>query len=169
MEELLSEENYQKANKKVKLIGLIIMVLGLLLIGGAIYLLVSASNMSVPEMGDGNWFNASTNRMHMKSNGLFMLIPGIFLTFLGAIVRFVMGNQRKIMAYQMQQMIPLVTEGAEKMVPTATKITKEVAEEMTPTMTKMAKEISKEMAPVYGEVAKEITKGIKEGMKEEDK
>ena len=96
-----------------------------------------------------------------------MLMPGIFLTIVGAMVRFVMGNQRKIMAYQMQQMMPVVTEGAEKLVPTATKITKEVAEEMTPTMTKMAKEISKEMAPVYGEVAKEITKGIKEGMKEE--
>ena len=31
MEELLSEESYQNANKKVKLIGIIIMILGLLL------------------------------------------------------------------------------------------------------------------------------------------
>ena len=167
MEELLSEENYQKANKKVKLIGIIIMTLGLLLIAGGIYFLITASNMNVPDMGDSNWFDASSNQMHTQSSGMFMIIPGIFLTVVGVMVRFVMGNQRKIMAYQMQQMMPLVTEGAEKMVPTATKITKEVAEEMTPTVTKLAKEMSKEMAPVYGEVAKEITKGIKEGMKED--
>ena len=137
MDELLSEESYQEANNKVKLIGLIIMLLGLALVGGAIYLLVNANNATVSEM-----------KMH--SNGMFMLIPGIFLTILGTIVRFVMGNQRKIMAYQMQQMLPLVAETAEKMVPTAKKMTQE-------------------MAPAYGEVAKEITKGIKEGMKEEDK
>ena len=79
---------------------------------------------------------------------MFMIIPGIFLTLVGIMVRFVMGNQRKIMAYQMQQVMPLVSEGAEKMVPTAKKITSE-------------------MAPAYGDVAKEIAKGIKEGMKDD--
>ena len=149
MEELLSEESYQNANKKVKLIGIIIMILGLLLIAGGIYFIISASNMQVPNIGSSNWFNASSSQMQTKSNGIFMIIPGIFLTIVGIIVRFIMGNQRKIMAYQMQQMIPLVTEGAEK---------------MTPTVTKLAKEVSEEMAPVYGKFAKEISKGIKEGL-----
>ena len=130
MEELLSEENYQKANKKVKLIGLIIMTLGLLLIAGGIYFLITANNMNVPEMSDSNWFNASSNQMHTQSSGMFMIIPGIFLTIVGIMVRFVMGNQRKIMAYQMQQMMPLVSEGAEKMVPTAKKIAKGIKEGM---------------------------------------
>ncbi len=164
MEQFLNEENYQNTNKKIKVIGLIIMVLGLLLIAGGVYFIINANKMQVPAMGDSNWFAASTNQMHTKSSGIFMILPGIFLTIVGLIVRFVIANQRKIMAYQMQQMMPLVTEGAEKLTPTATKISKEVMEEMTPAMAKMAKEVSEEMAPVYGKVAKEITKGIKEGL-----
>ena len=146
MDELLNEEAYQEANRKIKVIGLIIMCLGLLLIAGGIYFLITANNMQVPKLGDSGWFDASSNQMNMHSRGMFMIIPGIFLTIVGVMIRFVMGNQRKIMAYQMQTMLPLVGEGAEKMVPTA-------------------KKIAEEMAPTYGEVAKEISKGIKDGLK----
>ena len=49
-------------------------------------------------------------------------------------IRFGVANQRKIMAYQTQQAIPIAKEGIEK------------------------------MAPTLGTAAKEIAKGVKEGM-----
>ena len=152
MENLLSEENYQKTNKKVKLCGIIIMSLGLCLVIGGIIALISASRMDIPSMSDPNWYDASSMKMHRQSTGAFMIIPGIFLSIVGASVRFIIANRRELMAYRMQQMMPIATEGMEKMVPVGTKLGKDVA---------------KEMAPVYGDVAKEITKGIKEGLKEE--
>ena len=169
MKEYLSEENYQRMNKKVKLVGIIIMLLGLCLIAFGIYFLVVSSKMSVPDMRSDNWFEASSAQMSMHSRGMFMIIPGIFLTIVGAMVRFVMGNQREIMAYQMGHVMPIATEGLEKMVPKMTKISKDVAEEMAPVYGKVAKTIAKDLAPVYGDVAKEITKGVKEGLKEEEK
>ena len=114
MDEILNEERYQEANRKVKIVGTVIMLIGLALIAGGVYFLVTASNMNVPPMTDSHWYEASSSQMHTESTGAFMLIPGIFLTIAGLMVRFVIGNQRKIMAYQMQQMAPLVKEGAEK-------------------------------------------------------
>ena len=167
--EYLNEEKYQRTRKKIKLVGIIIMMFGLCLIAGGVYFLISAKHMSVPEMGSSSWFEASSAKMDRQSTGAFMIIPGIFLSIVGAMVRFIVANQREIMAYKAQQVLPVMTEGMEKMVPKVTKMSKDVMEEMTPAYTKMAKTISKEMAPVYGDMAKEISKGIKEGLKEEDK
>lgn len=128
-EELLSEENYQKANQKIKVIGVIIMILGLLLIAGGTYFVITSSHMETPEMTSSNWFNAVTSKNHMKTDGIFMIIPGVFLTALGAMVRFIMGNQRKILAYQMQRMIPVVTETAEKLAPTVKKLSDEMKDD----------------------------------------
>ena len=165
--ELLNEENYQRTKKTIKIVGLIIMVVGLCLLAGGIYMVISASKMEVPSMGASNWFEASSAKMDRESTGAFMIIPGIFLSIVGAIVRFVVANQREIMAFKAQQMLPVMTEGMEKVVPKVTKVSKDVIEEMTPAYTKMAKTISKEMAPVYGDMAKEISKGIKEGLNED--
>ena len=63
-------------------------------------------------------------------------------------------KRRNIMAYTIQQTMPVAQEGIEK---------------MAPTIGRAGASIAKEMAPVYGEIAKEIGKGIKEGMKDEDK
>lgn len=52
---------------------------------------------------------------------------------------FTIANQRKITAYMAQQQIPIAKEGIEK------------------------------MAPSVGTAAKEIAKGVKEGLKDEDK
>ena len=52
---------------------------------------------------------------------------------------FIMANQRKISAYMAQQQMPVAKEGIEK------------------------------MAPSVGVAAKEIAKGVKEGLKDEDK
>lgn len=167
--EYLNEENYQKTKGKIKLVGIIIMILGLCLIAGGVYFLISANKMNGPEMGSSNWFEVSSAKMSRQSSGAFMIIPGIFLSIVGAMVRFVVANQREILAYKTQQVLPVMTEGMEKMVPKVTKMSKEVAEEMTPVYTDMAKKIGKEMAPVYGDMAKEISKGIKEGLKEDKK
>lgn len=70
------------------------------------------------------------------------IIPGCFCLFAGFIASMMVLitlNRRKIMAFGMQQMMPLAQEGAEKMAPTA------------------------------GKVAKEVAKGIKEGLKDEEK
>ena len=167
MKEYLSEENYQNTNKKVKMAGMIVMLIGVTLLCLGIYFLIRSSNMSVPKMGSENWFDASSAKMGMESRGMFMLIPGIFVTIVGVMLRFVIPNQRQIMAYQMGHMMPIATEGMEKMAPKMAKIGTDVAKEMAPEMAKVGKSVAKEMAPVYGDVAKEITKGIKEGLKEE--
>lgn len=151
--EYLNEEKYKKANKKVKVIGIIIMLIGLSLIGFGIYTIITANKIEVPNMGDPNWYSISSNQMGKQATGGFMIIPGIFLTVVGLMVRFLIGNRREIMAYQMQQLMPIVKEGTETVTPIATKAAKEITEEMTPT---------------YANAAKEIAKGIKEGLKDKE-
>ena len=96
---------------------------------------------------------------HLMSNGkiMFSLVPALMvllpcLTIGGMLI--LTSKRRNIMAYTMQQTMPVAQEGIEK---------------MAPTIGKAGASIAKEMAPVYGEIAKEIGKGIKEGMKDEDK
>lgn len=167
--DLLNEEKYQKTRKKIKLTGVIIMVIGLCLLVAGIYVLISANKMSVPPMGDSQWWDASSAKMNRESTGAFMIIPGIFLTIVGAMIRFIVANRREIMAYKAQQMLPIMTEGMEKIVPKATEMSKHVAKEMAPVYGEVAKEVTKEVAPAYGQMAKEIAKGIKEGLKEDKK
>jgi hypothetical protein len=92
---------------------------------------------------------ASSTQMGRQALGMFMLLPGIFITILGCMIRFVIGNQRNIMAYQAQQVIPIAQEGIEK-------------------MASSMGNVAKEIAPSMGEVAKELAKGIKQGMSDED-
>lgn len=66
-------------------------------------------------------------------------VLGFPILFSGIYCRFVLPNKRAIASYMVQQQMPIAKESAEKMAPTA------------------------------GVVAKEITKGVKEGLKEEDK
>lgn len=63
-------------------------------------------------------------------------------------------KRREILSFQAQQVMP---------------VGKEVIEKIAPTVGKAKASIAKEMAPAYGEIAKEISKGIKEGLKDEDK
>lgn len=96
-----------------------------------------------------SWFESTTQSMGAKSEarsaqmgrqtlGLFMLLPGIFITIVGCMIRFAVGNQRNIMAYQTQQVMPIAQEKIEK------------------------------MAPSMGTAAKEIAKGIKEGLSDDN-
>ena len=134
--EYLSEEEYQKNNKKVKIAGIIVMIIGICLAIAGIAVLKSASEMEIPHMSDSNWFEKASGQSEREFKGSAMVMFGIFITFVGCMIRFVVANQRKIMAYQTQQAMPIVKEGFE------------------------------EMSPTLGTAAKEIAKGVKEGMSE---
>ena len=82
--------------------------------------------------------------------GGFVLITSIMISF----SIYMMTKRREIAAFSAQQMMPIAQEGIEK---------------MAPSIGKAGASIAKEMAPIYGQVAKEISKGIKEGLKDEEK
>lgn len=81
--------------------------------------------------------------------GAFIIIASLMIS--GSV--FMFSKRREMLAFQMQQVMPVATEGLEKVAPTVAKV---------------GKDVMKEMAPAYGEMAKEISKGIKEGIKGED-
>jgi len=87
------------------------------------------------QLYDANHFFANGGIIFSLVTALMALMPCLAI---GGIL-IITSKRRNIMAYTMQQTIPVAQEGIEK------------------------------MAPVYGKIAKEIGKGIREGMKEEDK
>ena len=111
--EYLTEEEYQKANNKVKWGGRIAIIIGIAMI------LIGVFVVKVPDMSADNWFEASTTRM-------FLIFPGVFITLIGCMVRFIIANRRNIAAYQAQQMRPIAQEGMEKMAPSAGAAAKEI-------------------------------------------
>lgn len=80
--------------------------------------------------------------------GAFIIIASCMIS--GSV--YMMTKRRELLAFSMQQVMPVAKEGIET---------------IAPTMSKVGKEVMEEMAPAYGEMAKEIAKGIKEGIKEE--
>ena len=81
---------------------------------------------------------------------------GIFIIIASSIIAFsiyMIAKRRELLAFGIQQVMPLAEETVEK---------------ITPTIAKTGATIAKEMAPSYGEIAKEISKGIKEGMKKDE-
>lgn len=125
--EYLNEEKYKEANKKVKIIGVIIIIAGLSLISLGVYTIVKANAMPIPEMTDHNWYDQSSAQMGKQATGMFMILPGIFITMVGLMIRFIIGNRREIMAYQMQQLMPIVKEGTKEMTPVASEAAKEIS------------------------------------------
>lgn len=119
--EYLNEEQFKTNNKKVKTAGLIVLSIGIIM------LIIGFFVIKVPKMGEYGWFELSSRSSFFKR-------VGFFLTVVGCMIRFVVGNHRQIMAYQVQQGMPIAQEGIEK------------------------------MSPSMGNAAKEIAKGIKEGM-----
>lgn len=88
---------------------------------------------------------------------MFSLVPALMVLMpclaIGGML-ILTSKRRNILAYTMQQTMPVAQEGLEKMAPSIGKVRANMA---------------KEMAPIYGEIAKEIGKGIKEGMQEDTK
>ena len=79
--------------------------------------------------------------------GAFVIIASCMI---GGFV-FLITKRREMLAFSMQQVMPVAQEGLEK---------------IEPTLTEVGSRMMKGMAPAYGDVAKEISKGIKEGLKE---
>lgn len=86
---------------------------------------------------------------------IFYVLGGIVIFMSCSIAGgiYLIAKRREIVAFTVQQAMPLAQEGIEK---------------MAPTIGKAGASIAKEMAPVYGNIAKEISKGIKDGINEAD-
>ena len=112
----LSEEQFQKTNKKIKKTGVVLMLVGVVLV--IIGIIIVLQEIEYGAIG---------------------IVLGFFACFVGLVLRFFIGNQRQINAYFSQQAMPIAKENIEK------------------------------IAPTVGNAAKEISKGIKEGLKEEEK
>lgn len=80
--------------------------------------------------------------------GAFIIIASSMIAF----SVYMVAKRRELLAFGIQQVMPLAEETVEK---------------ITPTMAKAGATIAKEMAPAYGEIAKEISEGIKEGIKKD--
>lgn len=90
-------------------------------------------------------------------NSIPFYIIGAFIIIASGMISgsiYMIAKRREILAFSAQQVMPVAQEGIEK---------------MAPTIGKAGASIAKEMAPAYGNIAKEISKGIKEGMKGEEK
>ena len=81
--------------------------------------------------------------------GAFIIIATCMISF----AIFMVTKRREMLAFGLQQVMPVAKEGME---------------EIAPTIGKVGSEIAKNMAPAYGEIAKEISKGIKEGLKNDE-
>ena len=137
--ELLTEAKYQEVNKAIKIVGIVVLLVGLGMIGFGVYNLIGAGSMDVPKMGDPEWFDKSSSQSEQQFLGTALCMFGVFVSVVGCLIRFVIPNRRAIVAYQAQQMRPVVEEGIQK------------------------------VAPAAGVAAKEIAKGVKEGLKDSDK
>ena len=141
--EYLNEENYNKTNIKVKKIGNILIIVGLILgalgIGLTLFGFLGFGSAVSSGIENGqNGMNASGifSGFGAFTIGGFLMVPSVPIIVIGLVLRFLIGNRREITAYTTQQVMPVVQESAEKMAPTA------------------------------GKVAKELAKGIKEGINE---
>ena len=98
---------------------------------------------------ENNFGNHFTN----KNDGLFSILPGVFVIISSLMIGgsiLLTAHQRNILAWQVQSVLP-------------------VAEETIETVTPTIKKVGEELSPLYGNIAKEITKGIKEGLKDDNK
>lgn len=114
--EYLNEEQYKKTKKKINLIGVLLLCIGLPL---AI-------------------IGISTFIMYKKISFFFLTFLGMPMIFIGFFL-IMTSHGREIYAFNAQQRMPIAKEGIEK------------------------------MAPSVGTAAKEIAKGVKEGLKDENK
>ena len=109
------------------------------------------------ELEDVESMNITFNRSFDSFRYIPLFMIGGFIIFATLIISgsiYMISKRREITAFGIQQVMPVAQEGMEKIAPTIGKVGSEVA---------------KNMAPVYGEIAKEISKGIKEGLKDEEK
>lgn len=143
----LNEEDYQRYTAKLKKVGKILLIVGLILFVLSIGLIIAGSITFGSTMVTEN-ANSALGGMGLFAFGGFLSVFSFGMAGVGGMILFI-AHRREITAYTTQQVMPVAKEGIE---------------EMTPTMSKVAEK----MAPAAGTVAKEVAKGIKEGLKDEE-
>lgn len=143
----LNEEDYQRYTTKLKKVGKILLIVGLVLFILSIGLIVAGSITFGSTVVTEN-AGSALGGMGLFAVGGFLSVFSFGMAGIGGMILFI-AHRREITAYTTQQVMP---------------VAKETIDEMTPTMSKAAEK----MAPAAGTVAKEITKGIKEGLKDEE-
>ena len=153
-EKYLSEQRYQRNNKKVKSVGKILLIIGIItFVAGFIILFLgftgfgSTFTSGIQSAETGNVNNFQIAKGAFGSVGLFALggfinMIGFTLTAAGGITMFI-AHRREIAAYTTQQVMPVAQEGIEKITPT--------------------------VANAAGTIAQSISRGIQEGKKDADK
>ncbi len=205
----LNEEKYIRTKNKIKLIGILILVIGFSIGGFLIYKGVSGGSATkledekakleekkaaLKEKGitpSNNYENGEAYDLYIltevlnpsydqcwrdeyKNNSLTKdyckiknagsdynkhVLIGVggmicWISFIVSIMTIVTAKRREIMAYHMQSVMP---------------VGKEALEDIQPTVSKVSKKHMEEMGPAIGELAKEITKGVKQGLKDDEK
>ncbi len=142
----LNEEDYQRYTTKLKKVGKILLIVGLVLFVVSIGLIVAGSitfgSTAVTEN-----VNSAIGGMGLFAIGGFMSVFTFAMAGVGGMILFI-AHRREITTYTTQQVMP---------------VAKETIGEMTPTM----KKVAEDMAPAAGKVAKEVAKGVKEGLSED--
>lgn len=144
--EYLSEEKYQKNNTKVKTIGKVLLIVGILVFVLGVVLTIIGFVGFGKSFDTGNELeivkntaDSSFGSFGLLALGAFIIVFGFSLVGAGLIVMFI-SHRREITAYTTQQVMPVAQEGIEKMTPT--------------------------VADAAGSIAKSVSKGIQEGKKE---
>ncbi len=218
----LNEEKYQKAEKSITLVAILILVVGLCIGGFLIYRGVAKPGTSkveelkvqletkkseleakgvkfssFAEYSDGEAYDlkiitnaldpsshycasdeyknnsitkeycaAKNSTGDFASTGSTML--GAFICITTCMISgfiFIIAKRRHIVAFQVQQVMPVAKEGVDEMAPTIGKAAGEIAKQVMP----VAKKGIDEMAPTIGKAAGEIAKGIKKGLNDDKK
>lgn len=149
--EYLSEEEYQKNAKKLKKVGLIVLIIGIvvLVVGTVLAIVgfVGFGNSPMQAFGSdyvdegvvrGVAGSAMENMVVMIIGSLLSMV-GLGVSAVGGILMFV-AHGREIKSFTTQQVMPIAQEGIDKMTPT--------------------------VSNAAGSVAKSVSKGIAEGKKE---
>lgn len=146
--EYLSEERYQKNNTKVKTIGKVLLIVGILVFVLGVVLVIIGFIGFGKSFDTGNEFgivknttDSSFGSFSLLALGGFTSVFGFSLLGIGLIIMFI-SHRREITAYTTQQVMPVAQEGIEKITPT--------------------------VADAAGSIAKSVSKGIQEGKKEAD-
>ena len=149
--EYLSEEEYQNNSKKLKKIGLIVLIIGIVvLVIGTIMSIVGFigfGNSPMQAMGSDyvdsgvvqSVAGSAMKNMVILIIGSILSMIGLGVGAVGGIIMFI-AHGREIKSFTTQQVMPIAQEGIDKMTPT--------------------------VSNAAGSIAKSVTKGIEEGKKE---
>lgn len=152
-EKYLSEERYQRNNQKVKSVGKVLLIIGIVTLVISFIMIILGfmgfGNTAVSSIGSESFDNGTMQKTASGIFGSFGLFAiggfintiGFALTAAGGITMFI-AHRREITAYTTQQVMPVAQEGIEKITPT--------------------------VANAAGSIAQSISKGIQEGKKEAD-